>query len=103
MHTRKDFRYIILRGKPHFSRAAYACVITQETTHGRAIYHIETFYGSNARTVRAAASRFGRTICSGQSLPGLRTFHLPHNFPSCPFPSEREIGAKIFPSPKLSA
>ncbi len=33
VHSRKDFAYHIFRGNPVFSRAAYACVITQSTAY----------------------------------------------------------------------
>jgi hypothetical protein len=85
IHKRTDLQYTIVKGKPSFSRVAYACVITQATAcpDERSIYHIETFYGADGVKIRAEARRYGSAIVRGFRLPsGFREQYLPHNFSS---------------------
>ena len=84
VHNRKDFEFFIIKGRAYFSRAAYACVITQNTAYPdqRAIHHIETFYGDSGVKARAEARRYGRAIVTGKrGVGGFREQYLSHNFP----------------------
>jgi hypothetical protein len=95
VHSRDDLQYIVVKGRPIFSRAAYACVITQSTAYPdeRAIYHVETFYGADGRKIRAEAMRYGRAIVSGKrGVCGYRSQYLPCQFPKAGIPKrESEI------------
>ena len=96
--NRKDFEYVIVKGRGRFSRAAYACVITQSTAHpdDRAIYHIETFYGNNGVETRAEARRYGGAICRGERGVGrYRDQALPSIFSSAGLPKpEKQIALR---------
>ena len=89
IHQRRDLAYIIIKGRAHFNRCAYACVITQSTAYPdeRAIYHVETFFGDNGVKLRAAARRYGSEIVKGLRRPGpYREQYIPSNFPSAGLP-----------------
>jgi hypothetical protein len=93
IHERRDLQFQIIKGWARFSRAAYACVITQSTAYDdqRAIYHIETFYGSDGRKLRAAAMKYGRDVVTGRKLPGpYRDQHLPSGFHSFGLPPRED-------------
>lgn len=93
VHTRKDFDYIVIRGRGAFSPAAYACIITQSTAFEgiRSIYHIETFYGENGTKVRAEASRYGSAIKRGlRGVRGFREQYLPSHFPAKGLPPRED-------------
>ena len=97
-HNRKDFEYVIVKGRARFSRAAYACVITQSTAYAdeRSIYHIETFYGDNGVETRAKARRYGGAICRGERGIGCyRDQALPSIFSSAGLPKpENQIALR---------
>lgn len=98
VHKRTDLKYLIMKGRPRFSRCAYACVISQSTAYPdeRSIYHIETFYGDDAIKTRAQARRYGSSVICGARLPGpFREQYLPSNFPRDGLPKrEMEIEVK---------
>ena len=95
VNSRKDLQYIIVKGRAHFSRCAYACVITQSTAYEdeRALYHVETFYGNDGVKLRAEARRYGSAIVRGErGVVGYRDQYLPCGFSSAGLPKpEREI------------
>jgi hypothetical protein len=93
VHKRTDFEFTVIKGVPRFSRAAYACVITQSTAYPdeRAIYHIETFYGDNGVKVRAEARRYGSSIVKGKrGVAKYRDQYLPSCFPSVGLPKRED-------------
>jgi hypothetical protein len=94
VHERTDLQYVIVKGRAYFTRAAYLCVITQSTAYpdGRAIYHVESFFGNDAIKIRAEARRYGASICKGARLPIWRDQYIPHNFPRAGLPKpEKEV------------
>lgn len=95
VHKRTDLEFLIIKGSPRFSRAGYACVITQSTAYPdeRAIYHVATFYGDNGTKVRAEARRYGSAIVKGKrGVTGYRDQYLPVAFPRDGVPKrENEI------------
>ena len=93
VHKRTDFQFVVLKGVPRFCRAAYACVITQETAYPdeRALYHIELFYGDNGTKVRAEARRYGSAIVRGKrGVATYRNQYLPTGFPSAGLPKRED-------------
>lgn len=98
VHKRTDFQYCVVKGRGTFSKAAYACVITQSTAYPdqRSIYHIECFYGHDGVKARAEARRYGSEICNGfRGVVGYRNDYLPHNFPRDGIPCrERDIAIR---------
>lgn len=95
VHSRTDFQFTVVKGTPRFSRAAYACVITQSTAYPdeRSIYHVETFFGDNGVKTRAEARRYGSAIVKGKrGVNAYREQHLSSIFPSKGLPKrESEI------------
>lgn len=95
VHNRTDLKYTIVRGRSYFTRAAYACVITQSTAYPdqRAIYHVRTFYGDNGTAVRAEARRYGSRVCRGlANVGGFRNQNVPSGFDTAGLPPrERDV------------
>lgn len=99
-HQRRDFEYIILKGRGRVSgNPAYACVITASTWSPayRVVQHIKTFYLGErshdghgqmltARQLRDAARRYGGRVKRGQSAAsgGYRDTFLPSTFGPLP-------------------
>ncbi len=97
VHSRTDFQAHIIKGRPRFSRAAYAVVITQATAYPdeRCLYHVETFYGDDGRKVRAEAARYGSAIVKGKrGVAGYRDQSLPTGLGRCPWPKENEVAVR---------
>ena len=78
VHQRKDLEFEVHRLRSLFARAKYVCVISQLADHDkRVLYHVETFYGSDGRRVRAEAFHYGKDICAGFLAPHIRNQHYP--------------------------
>lgn len=60
------YRTEIVKGQPHFARAAYGVAIIARNADGPEYLHdFHTFYGHDGRTVRSDAKRFASGFLAG--------------------------------------
>lgn len=90
--TKRDLHGIIRRGRDDFSPAAYMVAVYRHTAKGNPyIYHVETFYGRDGRTVRGEARQYVKRL-ETDGFRGFRTCHIPAGFSSEGLPPlERKV------------